>query len=70
MTLTCIHAESGLCPDCQQEFDFDPVAYIDYGDHPEGIERWAEVQKLMNEVTQYTGYSVPSHTDPDPAIPF
>lgn len=45
--MTCIHADKGLCPACQAEHDGDPMAYWEFGDHPEGIARW---QALRAEI--------------------
>lgn len=45
--LTCIHAESGLCPACQAEYDEDPRAYLEFGDHPQGIANWKALQEEM-----------------------
>jgi hypothetical protein len=34
----CIHHPAfGLCRECQADFDADPAAYAEYGDHPAGI---------------------------------
>src|SRR5262245_5772795 len=49
MTLTCIHTERGLCPACQSDYDADPLAYLEYGDHPEGL---ANYQRLLDEIAQ------------------
>lgn len=44
----CIHApHGGLCPDCQGEYDTDPEAWYEFGDHPEGIERTRELEAEM-----------------------
>lgn len=45
----CIHSTAGLCPKCQEEYDADPGAWSEYGDHPEGIKRW---QALQDEIEQ------------------
>lgn len=45
--MTCIHATTGLCETCQADYDYDPVAYHEFGDHPEGIRRWLELQAEM-----------------------
>lgn len=47
--LTCIHARDGLCPDCATEFDEDPMAYHEFGAHPAGIARMAELDREMSE---------------------
>ena len=38
--LTCIHQSSGLCPTCQEDYDTDPGAWYEFGQHPAGIARW------------------------------
>ncbi len=40
--MTCIHTTEGLCPTCKSEYNVDPLAYIEFGQHPEGIRRWQE----------------------------
>ncbi len=45
--LTCIHSKSGLCKSCQDEYDIDPTAWIEFGDHPEGIARWKAEQERI-----------------------
>lgn len=37
--LTCIHAKVGLCPSCREEYDTDPLAWLEYGQHPHKIPR-------------------------------
>ena len=40
--LTCIHClaadMTGMCDDCQAEYDEDPSAWYEFGFHPRGIE--------------------------------
>jgi len=49
----CIHTNGiGLCLDCQTAYDDDPLAYIEFGDHPEGIRRWQELQAEMEAERQ------------------
>lgn len=44
----CIHGDgTNLCADCQADYDYDPLAYVEYGNHPDGIERWRELQAEM-----------------------
>lgn len=45
--LTCIHATEGLCPACREEYDADPCAYEEYGEHPAGLARWAALKAEM-----------------------
>ncbi len=45
--ITCIHATAGLCPKCQADYDADPLAYLEYGDHPAGIANWRALQEEM-----------------------
>jgi hypothetical protein len=66
----CIHTDGkGLCQDCLAEFAADPEAYLEYGEHPAGIERWRAVQEEMAahaiqaEAARLAGGS-------DPEIPF
>lgn len=45
---SCIHVQRGLCDDCQAEYDEDPSAYYEYGDHPQGIANWQALQAEMD----------------------
>jgi hypothetical protein len=45
--LTCVHAAAGLCPRCRADHDEDPGAWLEYGDHPAGLERW---RRLLEEI--------------------
>jgi len=47
--LTCVHAEQGLCPQCQADYDQDPEGYLEMGDHPAGL---ANYQQLLNEMAE------------------
>lgn len=49
--MTCIHQESGLCPECQAEWEADPSAWIEYGNHPRGIANWQRTQAEIAEGT-------------------
>lgn len=46
---TCVHTERGLCEACQREYDEDPQAWIEYGQHPEGIVKWEQLKREMAE---------------------
>jgi hypothetical protein len=60
---SCIHTNgAGLCPDCQAEYDSDPMAYVEYGEHPEGRENW---RALQEEIAR-----TPPAPLPDPDLPF
>ncbi len=41
--LTCIHLlavhADGLCPSCEEDYNTDPSAWIEFGDHTEGLRR-------------------------------
>lgn len=45
--LTCIHSAAGLCAACQAERAYDPDSWDEYGDHPAGIARSAELWRDM-----------------------
>lgn len=51
---TCIHRQSGLCPDCQADFDADPMAWIEFGNHPQGLARWQDLQEEMKQTPPAT----------------
>ncbi len=42
--MTCIHRQHGLCPDCQEEHDADPGAWLEFGRHVAGIARWEKFE--------------------------
>lgn len=68
--MTCIHQPKGLCPACEQEYQIDPDAWIEFGDHPDGIQRWKDLQAEMEQdrLNAMAGESGPSTNDPD--VPF
>jgi hypothetical protein len=47
--LHCIHQEHGLCASCRAEYDEDPTAWLEYGEHEEGVQRWEEAEEAMRE---------------------
>lgn len=60
--MTCIHSTAGLCHACQSEYDEDSMAWLEYGDHPEGIRRSEELRRQMAErpsETMATDYDYP-----------
>ena len=62
----CIHGDGkSLCPSCQACYDYDPSAYIEYGDHPQGIAN----TKALDEQIAADAVSQP-YVAPDPNIPF
>lgn len=63
---TCIHRESGLCPDCCQAYEEDPEAWYEFGDHTDGIARSkAQDEEIRREYDQTMSDSI-DRTD----IPF
>ena len=46
--ICCIHATTNqrLCPKCEAEYLYDPIAWLEYGDHPAGLEAQ---QRLRDE---------------------
>jgi len=63
----CVHGNGRtLCADCQAAYDYDPESYIEYGDHPAGLERWRELQEEIA-----AGAALPTtRSIADPDIPF
>lgn len=43
----CIHDENGLCPACHDDYQADPAAWIEYGDHADGLDNW---QRTKDEI--------------------
>ena len=64
--MNCIHTQHGLCSACQADYDADPEAWIEFGQHQEGILRWQELQDEM--AAAHEKIYPPAVTDPD--IPF
>jgi hypothetical protein len=63
--MTCIHRPDGLCVRCQQEYATDPDAWIEFGDHTEGLRRWnAELEEIAKDAAG----ARPGPVNPD--IPF
>ena len=46
--LTCTHQAAGLCADCQADYDEDPAAWLEFGNHPEGLARWNAEQAMID----------------------
>lgn len=46
--LTCNHAEIGLCRQCSEEYDIDPLAFHEFGPHPAGDHN---SERLAQEIT-------------------
>lgn len=65
--LNCIHALPGLCPGCQASYEEDPGAWIEFGDHPEGIARW---EALQAEMAAYHAANPQTDVHDDSDIPF
>jgi hypothetical protein len=66
--LNCIHAAAGLCPACTADYDADPAAWVEYGDHPAGLAAWQALQEEMDrEMGRARTEPVPP---PDPTVPF
>jgi len=79
--LTCVHVldwptpGGGLCPSCAAAFDADPDAYLEFGDHPAGLENWRREQQLWagEEAAGRLDHLRRSPEDPGPSsdeIPF
>lgn len=50
--LTCIHqadGNDGLCPECAEDYELDPLAYHEYGCHAAGMVRWEALQRAIEE---------------------
>lgn len=56
--LTCIHAVSGLCVACLEEFAEDPMAFAEFGNHPAGIANFAALQAEIAEMQDGPGVVV------------
>lgn len=62
----CIHGDgTNLCPACQEDYDGDPDAWEEFGQHPQGI---ANYQALLEEIAADAERIAP--VEPDPNIPF
>lgn len=66
----CVHSPDGicLCECCQESYDEDPQAYIEFGDHPQGIANWQALQDEMDQARAEEA-ALPVSV-PDPTIPF
>jgi hypothetical protein len=43
-----------LCPNCLAEYSEDPVAWLEYGEHPAGIANWRSLREEMNRAQEPT----------------
>lgn len=65
----CIHGDgTNLCSDCQEEFDTDPGAWEEFGEHPQGAANWKAMQEEMAAEAERVARLPPAV--PDPNIPF
>lgn len=65
----CIHGDGlSLCQACQAEYETDPTAYLEFGEHPAGQAAWAAEVATMSawEAEQ----KLLPHGEPDQEIPF
>lgn len=76
MTITCTHqlaaGAAGLCETCQYDYDVDPGAYMEFGEHPDGQANWAALLAEMEaERQQYLELAgAPTLPVDDDSIPF
>jgi len=63
----CIHAQSGLCEKCMENFLEDPSSWIEFGDHPEGLKRFKE---FLEEMEEWDRNRPPQDYPNDSEIPF
>lgn len=66
----CIHSPDGveLCGDCLEQFEIDPAAYDEFGDHPEGLRRWNQEREAMAKF--YAEMEAQPRYEPEPDLPF
>lgn len=70
MPVTCIHFKAtpvpgshNLCSNCLAAYQDDPESYLEFGDHPDGIQNWLDLEAEMhtwepivkNAITRITG---------------
>ena len=62
----CIHGDGqSLCPSCQADYDYDPSAYVEFGEHPQGIANWRDLQEQIAADAAKHPYVAP-----DPNLPY
>ncbi len=66
----CIHSHDGrsLCAACQEEYDIDPSAYDEFGQHPAGIENFRHLEEEIAADAAREAALPPG--EPDSNIPF
>jgi hypothetical protein len=65
----CIHTDGkGLCPACQADYDADPSAWEEFGQHPAGIANWRALEEEIAAEAERIR-KLPPVPD-DPTIPF
>lgn len=46
----CVHGDgTDLCEDCREVFNHDPESYLEYGNHPDGLRRFAELLRELDQ---------------------
>lgn len=64
----CVHMDEGLCAECQADYDEDPSAWDEYGNHPVGLANWRALQDEIAAEAERVR-SLPPMQD-DPSIPY
>lgn len=67
----CIHSPAGrICGDCRADYEGDPSAWFEYGDHPEGVVNWQRLQaEIEQDARRFAACGLAMLPD-DPNIPF
>lgn len=60
----CTHSPDGLslCDHCQSDYEDDPEAYLEFGEHPAGRENW---QRLQEEIAADAATYTPPNYGPE-----
>jgi hypothetical protein len=71
MPTTCNHQTAkgltGLCEECQSDYDTDPAAYEEFGPHPRGERNSADLQAELDAERRRVA-AEPAY-EPDPDMP-
>jgi hypothetical protein len=46
-SVSCSHRAAGLCDACLRDYLEDPIAWLEYGDHPAGRANWERLRAEM-----------------------
>ena len=67
---TCVHVAGGMCPSCLADCEEDPIAWLEYGNHTEGLDRWRMLREEKAQMYRRQDEVEPEDAANDDDLPF